>query len=285
MRIVRLSAALLVIAAWTMPAMARAESAEQSAARGKALLAQGDLEAAMAAYGAAARADEGNRAYVQQYTVVRRMIQVRKRLRAEKDPERWQYLARALHAFYISQGIYTKALELDEQIHARLGTAASAVALAETQLAMELNAEAAKTLSALGPERATATTRALLGVALARDGKMDEARRLAAGVKVPEKAGPRMVYSAARLQGATGNADEALKLLAHCFTSAAPSLLEGYKAHARQCPEFAALASTVAFADVLKTESAVPESKCSGGSGCANCPMRGKCGHGQGAGE
>jgi hypothetical protein len=32
---------------------------------------------------------------------------------------------------------------------------------------------------------------------------------------------------------------------------------------------------------VLRTESKVPESKCSGGTSCSNCPMRGKCSHGQ----
>jgi len=285
MRIARLSTALLVVAALTIPALARAENAEQAAARAKALLAQGDFDAALAAYATAARADQDNRTYVQQYAVVRRVIQIRKQLEAEQDAERWQYLARALHAFYISQGIYSEALALDEKIHARLGTASSAAALAETQLAMDRNAEAAKTLSALKPSEATPTTQALLGIALAREGKMDEARRVAAGAKLPEKAGPRMVYTAARLQGATGNTQEALKLLARCFKSTAPSLLDGYKAHARECPEFTALASTAAFAEVLKTKSAVPESKCSGGSGCAGCPMRGKCAHSQGGGE
>lgn len=285
MKTARLSTALLVVAALTVPALARAENAEQAAARAKALLAQGDFDAALAAYATAARADQDNRTYVQQYAVVRRVIQIRKQLEAEQDTERWQYLARALHAFYISQGIYSEALALDEKIHARLGTASSAAALAETQLAMDLDAEAAKTLSALEPERATPTTQALLGIALAREGKMDEARRVAAGVKLPEKAGPRMVYTAARLQGATGNTREALKLLARCFESTAPSLLDGYKAHARKCPEFTALASTAPFAEVLKTKSAVPESKCSGGSGCAGCPMRGKCAHSQDGGE
>ena len=56
----------------------------------------------------------------------------------------------------------------------------------------------------------------------------------------------------------------------------------GYKAHAKACPEFAALPSAE-LAKVMATESKVPESKCSGGSSCAGCPNRGKCAHGQAA--
>ena len=39
------------------------------------------------------------------------------------------------------------------------------------------------------------------------------------------------------------------------------------------------MTSSAAFAQVLQTKSKVPESKCSGGSSCSTCPMRGNCSH------
>jgi len=69
--------------------------------------------------------------------------------------------------------------------------------------------------------------------------------------------------------------------LARCFESLPPSRAANYQEHARACPDFAGLAASEGFAKALATQSKVQESACSGGSGCANCPMRGKCGKSQ----
>ena len=267
----------LLAAVLTQPAAVRAESARQAYEDGEARLANADFNGAMKAFAAAARADRNTPEYHQRYSLVRQVIALRKQLDTERNSARWQRTARGLHAFYISNGIYSEALPLDKKIHARLDTAASAVALAETQLAMDLNAEASAVLEALDADKATVTSRSLLGVALARSGKAEEARRLAEAIELPKGAGPGMLYSVARLHGEIGNADEALDLLKRTFESTAPSRLEGFKNHARKSREFAESASTAAFAKVLDTKSKVAESKCSGGKSCAGCPMRGKC--------
>lgn len=271
--------ALALVATW--PQRVRADSAEQAFAKGEALLAKADFEGAARAFAQAARADRNKPEYLQHYTLVNRIVELRRQLAAERDVAQWEYLARGLHTFYISQGLYPEALALDEQIHRRVNSAQSATMLAETQLAMHKNAEAAGVLAALAPAKQTPTTQALQGLALVRQGQAAEASRLAAQIQLPADAGPGMIYSVARLQAATGNSDAALKLLQRCFESVAPSQLEGFKAHARQSPEFASQVSTAAFAKVLETQSKVAESKCSGGSRCSNCPMRGKCGGSQ----
>jgi tetratricopeptide (TPR) repeat protein len=198
-------------------------------------------------------------------------------LDTERNAARWQRTAQGLRSFYVSNGIYSEALPLDKKVHARLDTTASAVTLAETQLAMDLNAEASAVLEAIDAGKATAASHALLGVALARNGNVEEARRLAKAIEFPEKASPGTLYSVARLYGEIGNADEALRLLKRTFESIAPSRLEGFKNHARESREFATLASTAAFAEVLETKSKIAESKCSSGNSCSGCPMRGKC--------
>jgi len=260
----------------------RADSAQQEFARGEALLAKADFRGALQAFGLAARANRNNQEYLQHYSLVRQVITLRQRLDTENDPARWEYLARGLHAFYVGRGIYGEALALDREVHARFNTASSAVMLAETQLAMNLNADAAEVLATLDASKATPSSRALLGIALARQGKIDQARRIAGTIELPENAGPGMTYNVGRLHAAIGSADEALGLLARCFESVPPSRLPAFKNHAKGCPEFARLVSTSAFAKVLETQSKVPESKCSGGSRCAGCPMRGKCPKSQG---
>jgi tetratricopeptide (TPR) repeat protein len=196
----------------------------------------------------------------------------------EKDPERWEYSARALHAFYLDQGLHGQAVGLARKTHEKAGTASTAAMLAETELALNNNAEAEKMLAALDKDgKSTPMTRTLWGVAQARLGKAQAAKKLAQGISLGDDAGPQLAYSYARLSAATGSADAALAALQKCFETLPPSRLENFKEHAKACPEFAALASTPKFAKVLETESQVAESKCSSGSGCAGCPTRGKC--------
>jgi len=151
------------------------------------------------------------------------------------------------------------------------------VQLAETQLAVGNNAAAARVLATLGPKGSTAATQAMLAVALARQGRMADARKIAGTTSPPKKAGPGTLYSLARMHAIVGHQEQALALLIRSFEAVPPSRLDNLKTHAKQSPEFAALASTAGFAQALRAKSKVAESKCSGGSSCAGCPMRGKC--------
>jgi len=258
--------------------LARGESGSEAFARGKSLLEKGDFDAALTSFAAAARTELDNDSYRQQYALVRRIVDLRKRMDVEKDPERWEYSARALHAFYLDQGLHGQAVGLARKTHEKAGTASTAAMLAETELALNNNAEAEKMLAALDKDgKSTPMTRTLWGVAQARLGKAQAAKKLAQGISLGDDAGPQLAYSYARLSAATGSADAALAALQKCFETLPPSRLENFKEHAKACPEFAALASTPKFAKVLETESQVAESKCSSGSGCAGCPTRGKC--------
>ena len=209
--------------------------------------------------------------------LVRRVILLRESLDREKDTQRWLRTAQSLRSFYIGQGIYSEALLLDEGNHARLNTALSAGQLAETQLAMGRDAEASRVLSSLAPDKVTTATQALLGIAIARQGQVDGARGISEAIARSDSSDPGTLYILARLQAAVGRHAAALGLLTRCFEAMPPSRLNDLKMHAKLAPEFAALASTDGFATAIQTESKVAESKCSGGSSCAGCPMRGDC--------
>jgi len=260
----------------------RAGTAEQAFAKGRQLLGKGDFRGAMDAYAEAVQANRENQEYLQQYALVRRIVQMREQFDQEQDPTRWEYLGQALHTFYVGQRLYAQTAELDRKIHSRLNTAASAVTLAETLLAMDENAEAAQVLAAIAPDKATPASRALLGIALAREGKLDQAKALAGNLALPSDATPGVVYTVARLQAVTGDRPAALLNLTRCLESLAPSRQESFQSHARVCPDFAGLTTSPEFAQALAAPSKVAESKCSGGKSCAGCPMRGKCPSSQG---
>ncbi len=260
-----------------LPSTVFGDSGNLAFEQGKTLVSQGDLEGAMEAFATAARADRSNAEYMQNYSLLRQVILIRSALTQEKDLRRWEYYARALHAYYISESLYDQALELDKQIHNRVNSAASAALLAETQLAMDMNAEAAQLLAELPPDKTSVVTESLEGIALARLGKKADALKHAELARVGDNDGPGVVYCVARLHAATGNTNQATALLTRCFEQVPPSQLDGFKGHAKVIPEFAAMAGTPEFQQALKTVSKVQESSCSGGSSCAGCPMRGQC--------
>jgi Flp pilus assembly protein TadD len=261
-----------------IPVCAFGADAQQTFEQGKKLVQQGDFEGAMQAFAAAARADRSNADYLQSYALVRQVIMIQNELEKPIDLRRWEQLARALHSYYISEALYDHALKLDRRIHKRVNNASSAALLAETQLAMDLNEEAVEVLSNLPADRTSVVTESLEGIALARLGRKADAAKHAKSVELSDAHGPGVLYCVARLQAATGDATQATTLLRRCFEQVPPSRLVAFKEHAKAAPEFAALANTPEFEQSLATKSRVKESSCSGGSSCAGCPMRNKCG-------
>ena len=92
-------------------------------------------------------------------------------------------------------------------------------------------------------EKTTSSTRALLAIALARQGKRKEAKRIADTVSLDDKAGPGSLYGSARMHAVVGSHQRALSLMTRSFEAVLPSQLGALKAHAKQCPEFASLVS------------------------------------------
>jgi tetratricopeptide (TPR) repeat protein len=255
---------------------------EVAFARGRDLMAKGELRAALKAYADAVQSDPSNQKYTQQFMLVRQAILLENALTSESDPQRWQRTAQALRSLYTSQGLFALALPVDKALYSRTKTSLSAVQLAETELALGNNAGAAKLLASLDSEKITTASQSLLSVALARQDEREKARAIAQTVLLEKNADPGTMYLVARMRAALGDSDRALSTLKRCFEAVPPSRLDSLKSHAKACADFAALAAGSQFASVLETQSKVPESKCSGGSSCSNCPMRGGCQHNRG---
>jgi tetratricopeptide (TPR) repeat protein len=260
--------------------IAIAQQAEQAYAIGNEQLTQGDLRAALKSYALAVQADRSNQQYAQQFLLVRQVLLLHQAMDTETDVQRWNQSAQALRTFYASRGMHQQALPVDEAVFAREKSANAAIQLAETRLALGDHAAAADALSGLEPERVTPGARALLAIALARQGKQEEARQVAEQVTVSNDAGPGTLYLVARMHGAAGEDKVSMEVLRRCFEAVPPSRLDDLKQHARTCPDFASVSATAAFAAALQTASKVAESACSGGSSCSSCPMRTQCASG-----
>lgn len=203
---------------------------------------------------------------------------------SERDRKRWMTIATILHMFYLKNDIHTVALKFDEKVHAKENSAISGLMLAETQLAMKKNAEAVKTLAGLSSEarKSDWAIDALYTIALARDGKIEAAKKAAQATTIPQKVESGRALLAAGVKAVEGDSDAALAMLKKAIETTPPSRLSELKREAKKSPELSALASSDAFAKVLETKSTVSESSCSGGSSCASCPNRGKCSSGGG---
>lgn len=255
------------------------EEARRVFIEGQARLAQGEFDAALDAFKSAARKERSNEEYDRQYKLLRQVLQLRKSLPKEKDPEKWLTGASALHAYYHDHGLFGQSLPLDEERFRRQATAESAVLLAQTQFALESHSEVVERLAALPPEVQSPHTRVLHALALSRLGRLEEARSLLAdrgsfdGLSDPE-----CFLDLGRVLATTGDPKDALSALKRSLELTPPSRLEAHKARLAKCPEFAAVADTAEFGEVLATPSTIKESPCSGGAGCSKCPKRAKCG-------
>jgi hypothetical protein len=238
------------------------------------------MRGALKAFATAVQEDRSNAEYAQQYMLARRVLMLEDALTKPSDESQRLAICQSLRVFYVSHGVHRRALALDQEIFDSLRTANAAIQLAETHLALEQPAAAVRVLGELGDDQANQATQALLAVALARSGQVEEARGIAASSKDTD-AGPGTLYILARMQAAVGQEQLALATLTQCFESVPPSRLASLKSHAESCVDFASLAGTDGFAEALKTDSKVAESSCSGGSSCGSCPMRGSCSGGE----
>ena len=246
-------------------------------AKGNALLKQGDLDGAYQAFASAAKADPRNKAYAAKARIVRRVKALRKFVDQNEPSPKWEKMVLSLHAFYLQNAVYREALSLDRMAHAKMKNALSTSLLAETLLETGRNKEALDVVNGLGEKDLDLQNRIYKGIALARLGRMDEARAVAAKIDLPADADMGVCYDLARLEALAGAHPKACRLLVRCFEHAPPSKLDMVKGFVRTCPDFKSLTGTEGFRTAMATASKVKVSKCSEGAGCATCPNRSGC--------
>ena len=253
-----------------------APDAATTFAQGQQLLAAGNFDGALDAYKAAAQADPQNDTYFQECALLKRVMNLRKAFDAEEDVELWQKIGNALYSYYQENGVRKEALHIASALHEKLADGKSAARLAEAQLMLDANEDALRTLNALASDAATARTRALQGIALARMGKADDARAVAAKLDIPKEHDPSVCFDAARLYALVGDETRALKMLQCSFEATPAPWLDAAKQDAKACPDLNELVKTDGFVKVCATESKVKAScgSCGSAAGCGGCSKK-----------
>lgn len=259
------------------------DDAETAYSQGQKLLSAGDLRGALQSYVQAVKLDRNNQQYMQQYRLARRALELQDKLSKQTDPKQWEADALALRSFFNTQGLSQLALPLDQQLFEKAPTEDNAIMLAETWLSMDRSAEAVQVLSKLPESKSGPAGRAMLAIALARQGEREKAVAVAEALAaLPAATDAGTLYLLARMQAALGNTNESIATLTACLAAVPPSRQDMLKSHARLCRDFTGVTASSGFTQALATPSKVAESKCSGGSSCSTCPMRGACAHDQG---
>lgn len=287
MRIKRLIASLALCLALPVVAFA-SEGSEKAAAsfdRGLTVLSQGDFDSALAAFTEAAKSDPENQNYRQHVALVSRVKQVRGMLDKEQDPQKWAQIAKSLRSFYSDFDVYGEALKLDTKRHTKLCTPETGVDLAESQLELGRNAEAVKVLASLGA-KTPPRGKLLNGIALARMGDLEAAKKIAKESGVPVTEDLQQVFDAACLNALVGNTAMAADQLTLVFEKTPAGRLDRVKAYAKQRADLAKLKGAE-FEKVWAVASKVESSGCAGCSGAAGCSKKsaGGCGSDSGGCE
>ncbi len=251
--------------------------AAASFAKGQELLRSGDFPGALKAYTAAAKAAPENKEYIERAMVVRRIMSYRKFAVENPDSPKWGEVVQSLHVFYVTQGLLNEALTLDKKIHARTKSAASASLLAETLLELGKNEETVKLLAPFEPKAGTERTRVCLGIAFARLGEKERARRLATACPVKAEATPSHLVDQARLNMLLGKKAQGIKALTLCLEQLPKSRHETIRTYVNGCADFGPFRKSSELGVVMQTKSKVSESSCSSGADCGSCPSKGGC--------
>ncbi|UCG34450.1 MAG: hypothetical protein JSU68_07370 [Phycisphaerales bacterium] len=280
MKVYRIATAACMVLAVGVGQLVLAGPADEAAnynAEGQALIAKGDLKGALKVYKSAAKAAPEDSTCRQEFAMVRRVAAMSEVLDREKDNAEWALTAQAVRSFYRERGASSQVLALDRRAHERLNTPETAVALAESLLETGNEAEALMLLQGLPESSRSVRTNVLWTIALAHEGKVDEAKAVATRCELPDDADAALLYDSARAHALIGDGPTALRLLTNHFESTPPSRLESRTTLARASADFASLAGSEDFAKVLQTQSKIKESTCSGGTSCSGCPSRSSC--------
>ncbi len=259
------------VAAWAQP------DAANAFAQGKLLLTRGDLAGALAAFKSATKTEPENQQYFQEYSLLKRVLDIRDQVKNEQDADAWAQMNRALYNYYTSYKINGEALAIAQVLHERLHTGETATMLAAAQIAAGKDADAAALLAALPAEQRAVDAQVLLGLAQAHLGQMEAARTTATNIELPKNCDGQICFHAARLFALAGEPSRALSTLRCAFECTPPNSLAALKTDVRECRDLAGLASGAEFAKVLETASKMPAG-CGSGKSCGGCSKAKTCG-------
>ena len=271
---------LLVLGLLAVPAMAADESQPEptsAVAKAELLLKQGNFEEARDAYVELAKADPENEELVKRALVLKRVVDLRTMVATEEVSPTWERATIALHSFYVRNGLADAALEAGKAAHTKAGSDVSASFVADALLEKGANKEVVAWVEELRMAQQTPQNLTYQSIALARLGRMDEAREIQKLYGASDTKDPGLLFDTARVQSLMGDSKQALTTLKTAFENTPERALPMLKDLAKSNPDLSSLQRTAAFAEVMKTASKA--SDCGSGCGGGGCGEKsGGCG-------
>lgn len=277
MRVARLATLVLCTTLAFADEPAAKTPAETAYAAGQAALVKADFDSALKSFIQAAKLDPNAPEFTREAVLLRRIVDLRGQLGRIKDDARWQKAAESLYAYYSDRGCTPAATEMAAALNKRVPSAASANRYARTLLDTGEAQQARAVLEAIPDDQADLHSRVLHALALTRLDEREAAEKALQRIAIPMEVTRELNYDAARLNATLGHWDSAERLLRKFFQATPPSRLVAARAQTKACVDFASVAETEGFHNVLRTASKCSESSCSSGGSCGQCPSRSSC--------
>ncbi len=251
------------------------------------VLADSDFDSALKLYANAARENADNSYYKDQYSILRRVIKMKTALDKAAGTtdnlndtviKRLSTYYQAVRAYYYSKGFYSESLKLDDMAMKLIPGEQQALNYAESVVVVNPD-NALETVSGISADSENGAGQIELYNLLlqSRKAKSDNLQAAVDKIKVNPEADPESLVYLACIYKNAGDQAKAYEYVQMALEHTVPSEINGTRILASSMEEFKGEANGKEFVEVLKTESKVAQSGCTGGSSCNSCSLKGKC--------
>jgi tetratricopeptide (TPR) repeat protein len=251
------------------------------------ILEHNDYQAALKLYADEARKNAGQSYYQEQFSILRRVIKMKKAMEADfdnpadksdADLKKWNSYYQAVRAWYYAQGFYSKSLELDKTAFEVLKTDAAQLNYFETLVVLNRNAEAKEYLDqAKGPVKDHPVFQTLALLVQARLAPSDAILGQLKLVNPDPRANPASIVYAGCIHQLHHDSKQAFAQLAIALENTAPTQIGATRRMIESMKEFQDCHTDKAYQAALQTQSKIYQSGCTGGSSCNSCSLRTTC--------
>lgn len=249
------------------------------------ILEKGDYDSALKLYALAARKNSSEPYYREQYSILRRVIKMKKAMvtedkavLTEPQKEKWTSYYLAVRAYYYAQGYYSESEELDKNANDILKTDQARINYLETLVVLNKAKEAQKViLETKGAiiEKADFKTLALLGESIENvsGNTIGDLEKIEIDPKQDVRS---LVYSACIYQ-LNDDHNKACKSITMALENTAPTVISTTRKLIVNMKPLQECKESKKFQAALTTESKVYQSGCTGGSSCNSCSLKDTC--------
>lgn len=244
----------------------------------KLIVEKNDYPAALKVYAKAARSNMENPYFKQQYSILRRVIKMKRAMATENSEKKWMSYYQAIRSYYYASGYYKESVKLDEVAYGKFKTDELLLNLFETSVILEDNEKTSALINKAGDELKKNTKFCVLKLLLkARSGDISISKADLEKYKSRIKSNPESLVYIAGLYLKQNDPKNAFECIALALENTIPTQMSTTRNLAYSLAVFKSVAKSEGFKQVLRTESKVKISDCTGGGDCSTCSLKNNC--------